>query len=63
MKTLRQYIDENFGGNQRAFADAQGVKPPQVTQWINKNFVVVGDDLYSFRRHLVKKNISGERQV
>lgn len=49
---LAQYIDEHFEGNQRAFAAAQGVQPPQVTQWIQKDFIVVDGQLYSPRREL-----------
>lgn len=55
LKSLADYIAENFDGNQRAFAAAQGVKPQQVTQWINKGFVVAGDVLYSARRELINK--------
>ena len=49
---LAEYIDEYFNGNQRKFAAAQGVKPPQVTQWLNADFIVVDDELYSHRRKL-----------
>jgi len=50
--TLLEFIDLHFDGNQRAFAAAQGVQPPQVTQWIQKEFIVVGGQLYSPRREL-----------
>ena len=50
--TLLEWIDKHFEGNQRAFAAAQGVQPPQVTQWIQKGFIVVGGQLYSPRREL-----------
>ena len=50
--SLQEYIDKHFGGSQAAFAKAQGVKPPQVTQWIHKGFIVVDDVLYSPRREL-----------
>lgn len=50
--TLLEWIDLHFVGNQRAFAAAQCVKPPQVTQWIKKDFIVVGGQLYSSRREL-----------
>ena len=50
--TLSEWIDEHFDGNQRAFAAAQGVQPPQVTQWIKKDFIVVDCCLYSPRRSL-----------
>ncbi len=50
--SLQSWIDDRFGGNQRAFAAAQGVQPPQVTQWIQKGFIVVGGTLYSPRREL-----------
>ena len=49
---LSEYIEKHFGGSQAAFAAAQGVKRPQVTQWINKGFMVLGDDLVSPRRKL-----------
>lgn len=50
--TLLEWIDLHFDGNQRAFAAAQGVQPPQVTQWIQKDFIVVDGQLYSPRREL-----------
>lgn len=50
--TLLEWIDFHFDGNQRAFAAAQGVQPPQVTQWIQKYFIVVDGQLYSPRREL-----------
>jgi hypothetical protein len=50
--SLLEYINKHYGGNQAAFAKVQGVKPPQVTQWINKGFIVVDDVLYSPRREL-----------
>ena len=49
---LIEYIKEHYSGNQAAFARAQGVKPPQVTQWINADFIVVDGWLYSPRREL-----------
>jgi len=49
---LAAYIANHFEGNQRAFAKAQGVLPQQVTQWVNKGFIVVNDELYSPRRKL-----------
>lgn len=51
--TLKQYIDEHHNGNQARFAAANNVKPPQVTQWIDKEFIVVGNELYSKRRDLI----------
>lgn len=50
--TLLEFIALHFGGNQSAFAKAQGVKPPQVTQWLQKEFIVVNGQLYSPRREL-----------
>nr|SHO17380.1 Protein translocase subunit secA [Moritella viscosa] len=49
--SLESYIDNNFD-SQTDFAEKQGVKLPQVTQWIKKNFVVIDDVLYSSRRDL-----------
>lgn len=52
---LLNYIAANYSGSQTAFAKAQGVKPQQITQWINKDFIVVNDVLYSPRRILEKE--------
>jgi DNA-binding transcriptional regulator YdaS (Cro superfamily) len=49
---LIEYITANYGGSQVKFASAHGVKPQQVTQWINKKFIVVSGVLYSPRREL-----------
>lgn len=50
--TLIEYIEKYYSGNQAAFAASCGVKPQQVTQWINKDFIVVDHVLYSPRREL-----------
>lgn len=60
--TLLEFIALQFGGNQSAFAKAQGVKPPQVTQWIQKDFIVVGGQLYSPRRILNNATNNGARK-
>ncbi len=52
--TLQDWIDIHFGGVQKKFAEAQGVAPAQVTQWLKNNFIVVDNKLYSSRRELVK---------
>ncbi|HHG1746617.1 TPA: helix-turn-helix domain-containing protein [Klebsiella pneumoniae] len=49
---LIEYIEKYYGGSQATFARAVGVKPPQVTQWIEKKFIVVDHNLYSPRRVL-----------
>lgn len=49
---LNDYITRHYGGNQSQFAACQGVKPQQITQWINKGFVVVDGVLCSPRRVL-----------
>lgn len=49
---LLEYINKYYGGSQAAFARALGVKPQQVTQWIDKGFIVVDHKLYSHRRDL-----------
>ena len=54
METLKEYINREHGGSQVRFAEANDVKPSQVTQWLNKKFIVVDDDLYSKRRSLKK---------
>ncbi len=50
--TLQEYIKLHYNGNNAEFARACEVKPQQITQWINKGFIVVGDQLYSPRRWL-----------
>lgn len=50
--TLAEFINEHFYGSQTAFAAAQGVQNPQVTQWLKKNFIVVDGVMFSERRKL-----------
>ncbi len=50
---LKQYIKENYK-SQAAFAACNEVKPQQVTQWLNKGFIVLDGVLYSPRRTLKK---------
>ena len=60
---LTDYIDCQFKGKQAAFAKAQGVKPQQVTKWLNLDCVVFDNKLYSFRRVLyceVSKQVKGK---
>ena len=57
-QTLLEYISEQHCGSQVSFARTQGVKPPQVTQWLDKGFIVVDGVLYSPRREL--SGISGQ---
>ena len=49
---LIDYIANYYDGSQTAFANAQSVKPQQVTQWIKKEFIVIDHVLYSPRRDL-----------
>ncbi|EHT6281543.1 hypothetical protein KXM28_004374 [Salmonella enterica] len=51
-KKAPQYINKFYRGNQASFARLTGVQPAQVTQWINKGFIVVNHTLYSPRRKL-----------
>ncbi|MDG4698843.1 hypothetical protein P7V44_21705 [Providencia sp. CRE-3FA-0001] len=51
---LIDYINMYYSGNQSAFATACGVHRTQVTQWINKGFIVVDHTLYSPRRELIQ---------
>ena len=53
--SLLEHIKENYDGNQAAFARSEGVKRSQITQWINKGFIVVNGVLYSPRRELKTK--------
>lgn len=50
--SLERYIVDRYDNNKALFAEKQGVKPQQVTQWINKQFIVVDNKLYSERREL-----------
>lgn len=50
--SLSQYIIDKYDNNKSLFAEKQNVKPQQVTQWVNKSFIVVDDELYSSRRLL-----------
>ena len=52
METLKEHIKREHGGSQVRFAEANNVHKAQVTQWINKKFIVVGGVLYSPRRKL-----------
>lgn len=54
METLREYINREHGGSQVRFAEANGVRKAQITQWINKKFIVVDGVLHSPRRELKK---------
>jgi len=54
---LKEYIIREHGGSQSKFAKANGVKRPQVTQWLNKEFIVVNGNLYSMRRELKNEHI------
>jgi len=50
--TLLEYIKVNYKGSKSDFAKSQGVKLPQITQWLNKKFIVVDGVLHSPRRDL-----------
>lgn len=54
---LIEYIEKKFEGSKQKFADSEGVKLPQVYQWIDKGFIVVNDTLYSPRRELKVKEL------
>ncbi|ESJ27260.1 hypothetical protein CFSAN001092_17129, partial [Salmonella enterica subsp. enterica serovar Nchanga str. CFSAN001092] len=49
---LIDYIKKYYNGNQASFARLTGVQPAQVTQWLDKKFIVVDHTLYSPRRKL-----------
>ncbi len=49
---LINYIKKYYNGNQASFARLTGVQPAQVTQWLDKKFIVVDHTLYSPRRKL-----------
>ncbi len=51
-QSLADYIDENYGCNQSAFARANGVQRAQVSQWLKAEYIVVDNTLCAVRRHL-----------
>lgn len=57
---LIDYIEKNHKGNQATFALTEKVKPQQVTQWINKGFIVIEGKLYSPRRTL---NLNNQKAI
>ena len=61
MQTLKEYINEHFNGSQTAFAKSQlkndgskAITKQQVGQMLEKDFIVIEDRLYLFRRELNK---------
>jgi DNA-binding transcriptional regulator YdaS (Cro superfamily) len=52
LKSLADYIAENYGGNQSAFARDQGVKRSQITQWLAGDYVIADGALYLKRRDI-----------
>ena len=54
LKSLSDYITENYGGNQSAFARANGVQRAQVTQWLKAGYIVIGNKLCAVRRELAQ---------
>ena len=48
--SLAEYIAYKHGGNQSAFARANGVQRAQVSQWIKAGYIVVGNKLCAVRR-------------
>ncbi len=50
LKSLDDFIIENFNGNQSAFARANGVQRAQVSQWLKAGYIVVDDKLCAVRR-------------
>lgn len=49
---LTEYINMHYAGIKSDFAEACGVRPQQITEWVNKEFIVIEDMLYSPRREL-----------
>ena len=48
---LKKYIRLNYY-TQVEFAEYNGIRPQQVTEWITKDFIVIDNTLYSPRRQL-----------
>ena len=55
-QTIKEHI-KSKGLTQKAFAELNEIKPQQITEWINKGFIVIDDILYSPRRKL--KSVEG----
>lgn len=49
---LNEYINKNYNGVKKDFADDNNVTKQQVNKWINAKMVVIGNKLYSERREL-----------
>jgi hypothetical protein len=50
MQLLNTYIEKNFKSNKAAFARHMNVSSQQITRWVNENWVVDDNKLYSLRR-------------
>lgn len=53
--SVKDYISKHYP-SQVAFAEAHGTTKQQVTEWISKSFIFVGDDMYSLRRSFKQKS-------
>ncbi len=49
---METYIKIHFK-NKKEFAESQGVKPQQVTNWIRQEFIVIDHVIFSQRRAIV----------
>jgi hypothetical protein len=54
MQLLNTYIEKNFKNNKAAFARHMNVSSQQITRWINEEWIVNDDKLYSPRRDIPK---------
>jgi len=54
MQQLNTYIEKNFKNNKAAFARHMNVSSQQITRWINEEWVVSDNKLYSPRRDIPK---------
>ena len=43
MKTLREHIDEHYGGSQKSFADAIGWWPANVSNWLKAGYIITAE--------------------
>lgn len=50
---LREYIKQRHNDNQRDFARHMGVLPQAVTKWLNDDWIVIDDVLYTPRRNVL----------
>ncbi|OHT22727.1 hypothetical protein A3Q29_09495 [Providencia stuartii] len=49
---IENFINENYGGNKKKFADACKVYPQQVSKWVKNNNIIIDGVMYSPLREI-----------